>query len=84
MVNSIVNIYRLGVKELYGVRYDVVLLSLIAYAFTVSVYLPAKSARAELVNASVAVVDEDRSDLSRRFVAALRRTVPSRPRAAVS
>ena len=51
MVNSIANIYRLGVKELYGVRYDVVLLWLIAYAFTVSVYLPAKSARVELVNA---------------------------------
>ncbi len=73
MLNSIANIYRLGVKELYGVRYDAVLLSLIAYAFTVSVYLPAKSARAELVNASVAVVDEDQSDLSRRFIAALRR-----------
>jgi len=71
--DSVANVYRLGVKELYGVRYDYVLLWLITYTFTISVYLPAKSARMELVNASVAVVDEDRSDLSRRMIAALRR-----------
>ena len=71
--NSVANVYRLGVKELYGVRYDLVLLWLIAYTFTFSVYLPAKDARMELVNASVAVADEDRSDLSRRIIAALRR-----------
>ena len=73
MWGSVANVYRLGVKELYGVRYDVVLLWLIAYTFTLSVYLPAKSARVELVNGSVAVVDEDQSDLSRRIIAALRR-----------
>jgi len=66
-------VYRLGVKELFSVRHDVVFLWLIAYAFSISVYLPAKSARMELVDASVAVVDEDGSELSRRIIAALRR-----------
>lgn len=73
MWGSASNVYRLGIKELFTVRYDVVLLWLIAYAFTISVYLPAKSARMELVDASVAVVDEDHSELSRRIIAALRR-----------
>ncbi len=73
MWDSVANVYRLGVKELYGVRYDAVLLVLIAYAFTIAVYLPAKSSLVELVDASVAVVDEDRSELSRRIIAALRR-----------
>jgi len=71
--DSVANVYRLGVKELYGFRHDAVLLALIAYALTIAVYLPAKSSLVELVDASVAVVDEDRSDLSRRIIAALRR-----------
>jgi ABC-2 type transport system permease protein len=67
------NVYRLGVKELAGVRYDVVLIVLIVYAFTYAVYVPAKSARTDLADASVAVVDEDHSELSRRITASLRR-----------
>ena len=70
MWDSVANVYRLGVKELYGFRHDAVLLALIAYALTIAVYLPAKSSLVELVDASVAVVDEDRSDLSRRIIAA--------------
>ena len=61
------NAFRLGVKELYSLRRDTVLLFLIAYSFTYAVYGPAKGARTELVNASVAVVDEDRSALSQRI-----------------
>ena len=37
------------------------LLFLIAYCFTFSVYTPAKSAVMDVVNASIAVVDEDDS-----------------------
>jgi ABC-2 type transport system permease protein len=66
------NVFRLGVKELLGVRYDVVLVGLIAYSFTVSVYQPAKNAAGELSNASVAIVDEDHSETSRRIRDALR------------
>ena len=43
----------------------------IVYAFTYAVYVPAKGAQMEVRNASVAVVDEDRSALSGRIVDAL-------------
>ena len=67
MLRLLSNVYRLGVKELYSLRRDTVLLFLIVYSFTYAVYGPAKGARTELVNASVAVVDEDRSPLSQRI-----------------
>jgi len=66
-VRLLANAFRLGVKELYSLRRDSVLLFLIVYSFTYAVYGPAKGARTELVDASVAVVDEDRSALSRRI-----------------
>src|SRR5262245_9808078 len=72
MWNHISNVYRLGVKELLGVRYDVVMVGLIAYSFTFSVYEPAQNAAGELSNASVAFVDEDHSEASRRIRDALR------------
>ena len=67
MLRLLANTYRLGVKELYSLRHDTVLLVLIVYSFTYAVYGPAKGARMELVDASVAVVDEDRSTLSQRI-----------------
>jgi ABC-2 type transport system permease protein len=73
MWDHIGNVYRLGVKELLGVRYDVVMVGLILYSFTFSVYEPAQNAAGELANASVAVVDEDHSEASRRIRDALRR-----------
>lgn len=73
MWGRLANIYRLGVKELFGIRYDTVLLVLIVYSFTYAVYVPAQSARMELADASVGIVDEDHSELSRRFVMALRK-----------
>jgi ABC-2 type transport system permease protein len=66
-VRLLANAFRLGVKELYSLRRDTVLLFLIVYSFTYAVYGPAKGARTELVDASVAVVDEDRSALSQRI-----------------
>jgi ABC-2 type transport system permease protein len=65
-------VYRLGVKELLGVRYDVVLVGLILYSFSFSVYEPAQNAAGELANASVAFVDEDHTEASRRIRDALR------------
>jgi len=44
---------------------DPVLLFLIAYSFTFSIYTPAKSAVMDVVNASIAVVDEDDSQAAR-------------------
>lgn len=61
------NIYRLGVKELFSLRRDIVLLSLIVWAFSFSVYTAATGMSHDLNNASIAIVDEDRSQLSARI-----------------
>ena len=71
MRTSLENIYRLGLKELISLRHDVVLVALIIYFFSYAVYAPSKGTQMELVNASVAVVDEDNSALSRRIFDAL-------------
>jgi ABC-2 type transport system permease protein len=65
------NIYRLGIKELFSLRYDAALVFLIVYAFTYAIYAPARQASTEVRHASVAIVDEDGSPLSRRIRDAL-------------
>jgi ABC-2 type transport system permease protein len=64
-------VYQLGIKELLSLFRDPVLLFLIAYSFTFSVYTPSKSAVMDVVNASIAVVDEDHSPASRQIREAL-------------
>lgn len=64
-MNGVRHIFWLGLKELVSLWRDPVLLFLIAYTFTFSVYTPAKSAVMDVVNASIAIVDEDSSDASR-------------------
>jgi ABC-2 type transport system permease protein len=64
---SLAHIYRLGVKELYSIRYDPVLAFLIVYTFTLAIYTVATGVKTEVRNAPIAVVDEDGSDLSRRL-----------------
>lgn len=71
MFKRIQNIYRLGVKELYSFRYDTVMVVLVLYAFTYEVYVPAQDAQLELRNASIAIVDEDQSQLSARIFDAM-------------
>jgi ABC-2 type transport system permease protein len=61
------HIFQLGIKEMLSLARDPVLLFLIAYSFTFSVYTPAKSAVMDVINASVAVVDEDHSTASRQI-----------------
>jgi ABC-2 type transport system permease protein len=70
-MQRLANIYRLGVKEFFSLRRDLVMVALIVYAFTYAVYAPTQHAQTELKNASVAVVDEDRSQLSQRLRDAL-------------
>lgn len=60
----ITNIYRLGIKELFSLLRDPVLMGLILYTFTVAIYTVANGVKTELSNASIAIVDEDRSVLS--------------------
>lgn len=71
MLRRLQNIYRLGVKELFSLRRDVVMVVLIIFTFTYAVYTPARHAQTELRNASVAIVDEDHSQLSQRIRDAL-------------
>jgi ABC-2 type transport system permease protein len=61
------NIYQLMIKELRGLRSDPIMLLLVAYSFTVSIYTAATGASTEATNLSVGVVDEDHSDLSRQI-----------------
>jgi ABC-2 type transport system permease protein len=59
------HIFHLGIKELISLYRDPVLLFLMLYTFTFSVYTPAKSAVMDVVNASIAIVDEDNSEAAR-------------------
>ncbi len=61
------NIFWLGVKELRSFLHDYVLLGLVIYAFSFAVTMQARSYSQELHNASIAFVDEDHSELSRRI-----------------
>jgi len=61
------NIYWLGIKELRSFLHDYVLLGLVVYAFSFAVTMQARSFSQELHNASIAIVDEDHSELSRRI-----------------
>ncbi|WP_378941057.1 ABC transporter permease [Mesorhizobium sp. ANAO-SY3R2] len=69
-MRSVANILNLGVKELRGLGRDPLLLLLIAYAFTVSVYTGASATPETLNKAAIAIVDEDRSPLSARITSA--------------
>ncbi len=64
------NIYRLGVKELWSLARDPVMLVLIAYTFTISIYVAATAMPETLHKAPIAIVDEDGSPLSARIASA--------------
>src|SRR5574340_461756 len=70
--DHVTNIYRLIIKEVRSIRADPVMLVLVVYSFTLSVYTVATGAQTDATNLSVAIVDEDRSDLSRRIAEGLR------------
>ncbi|MEM9472146.1 MAG: ABC transporter permease [Pseudomonadota bacterium] len=67
MLQRAANIFRLGVKELRSVLADPVLAILLVWTFTFAIYEVAQNAKMEISNASIAIVDEDRSELSRRI-----------------
>lgn len=64
------NVLQLGIKELRGLLRDPMLLVLIIYAFTLSIYTGSKALPETLNNAAIAVVDEDRSPVSSRVISA--------------
>ncbi|UFZ02309.1 ABC transporter permease [Bradyrhizobium ontarionense] len=70
MLRSLSTIFWLGTKELRSLFGDLVLIGLVIYSFTVAVISQAQSNSQELHHASLAVVDEDQSELSRRIISA--------------
>jgi ABC-2 type transport system permease protein len=65
VLQSLGTVFRLGVKELRSLRADLALTLLIVYTFTFAVYTVATGQKFEVDQAAVAVVDDDRSELSR-------------------
>lgn len=61
------NIFWLGIKELRSLQRDPVIVILLLYSFTFSVYSMATGISSEVHHASIALVDEDRSALSRQI-----------------
>lgn len=62
------NIYRLGIKEFHSLGRDTVMVILVVYSFTISVYAAATAMPDTLHKAPIAVIDEDRSPLSARII----------------
>lgn len=70
-MRSTLNIWWLGIKELRSVFSDLIMVAFIIYSFSFSIYQQATGLGEDVNNASVAIVDEDRSTLSRRLETAL-------------
>ena len=71
MRQSIRNIFHLGIKEILGLLRDPLMLVLILYSFSLNVYVSGKAQPDSITNAAIAIVDLDRSPLSKRIVDAL-------------
>ncbi len=69
-MRQLANIYRLGVKELWSLARDPMMLALIIFSFTISIYTAATALPDSLHMATIAVVDEDDSPLSLRMASA--------------
>jgi ABC-2 type transport system permease protein len=69
-MRTLAKIFWLGTKELRSFMRDFVLLGLVIYAFSLAIIAQAQSRAQEVHNASVGIVDEDHSELSRRITRA--------------
>ena len=63
-------VWNLGIKELRGLSRDWIMLILIAYSFSLSIWTSSNATPEALANATISIVDEDRSHLSSRIIAA--------------
>ena len=66
-MRAIRNIFNLGIKELRSLLRDPIMLVLIVWAFTLSIYTAATAMPETLHKAPIAIVDEDQSPLSLRI-----------------
>jgi len=62
------NILRLGGKEMWSLARDPIMILLIVYSFTLSIYSIASALPDSLSHAPIGIVDEDQSALSQRLV----------------
>ena len=69
-MRTVANIFWLGTKELRSFGRDFVLIALVIWAFSFSIYTQAQRNAQELRNAAIGIVDEDHSELSRRIASA--------------
>jgi ABC-2 type transport system permease protein len=69
-MRRLLNIFWLGTKEIRSLLRDPVLIFLIIWAFSLDVYLHSQGSSQELHNASLGIVDEDHSALSRQIASA--------------
>ncbi|WP_321872390.1 ABC transporter permease [Burkholderia ubonensis] len=69
-MQRLLTIYRLGVKELWSLARDPIMLVLIVYTFSASIYAAATARPDTLHKAPIAIVDEDASPLSARIASA--------------
>ena len=69
-MRTLSTIFWLATKELRSLFRDWVLLGLVIYSFSLAIIAQAQSNAQELRNASIGIVDEDHSELSRRIARA--------------
>ncbi|WP_454828883.1 ABC transporter permease [Pseudoxanthomonas wuyuanensis] len=69
MLRRVATIYRLGVKELWGLWREPMLGALVVFLFSASIYSSATAVPETLNKAPIAIVDEDGSPLSARIAA---------------
>lgn len=67
MRQKLSNIYRLGIKEIWSLLRDPIMLFLIGYTFSFAVYIASTAMPNSLHKAPIAIVDEDNSQLSQRI-----------------
>ena len=79
-MDRIAHIYRLGLKELISIRHEYILIFFLVYSFSALIIVTAKGTGLQVNNASVAIVDEDRSPLSARIRASIRKPYFQTPR----
>ncbi|MCA9159200.1 MAG: ABC transporter permease, partial [Planctomycetales bacterium] len=67
MWQGLSSIFWLGTKELRSLQRDKVLLAFLVYSFSLAIYVQARGTSSDVHNASIGIVDEDRSQLSRQL-----------------
>ena len=79
MRNFLKHTYKLGLKEIKSFINDKVFFVFVIWSFTLNIIVAANAGNMEIKNASIAVVDEDNSVLSRNIVQGLREPFFKKP-----